>query len=1152
MANEEFLDALSPAAEKRLKSYHSEVMKLITDIGKVNTMQIGAKPPSGTDAAIKKLVDDVAKTDAAVKKLQASYIDASTAATKSANNQDASAKKILSSLEKETASRQALDKQRQKAANDNAVRQAKEDAAILKQLAIEDRAAQKKIANSKKIEAQKEKEWQQFQKDFAKYEAALLKEGNHYNQIQAEVNKLIPTYQNLAAKRELGLKLTKEETNQLSVLQGQLMRYQNSLIKIDEGMNRHTRKVGDYARANSNLTNSISQISRELPNFGQSFSIGVLSLTNNIGAVLDAVKQVKAENVALQAEGKNTKAVFSQVLTALLSWQTKLFVGIGIFSAYSKEIGAWASSIWNATDALDANAESQKKVNEAKERFNNNTAEYLQNAIKEYDATRRLREVIQDQTKDYEERLNAAERLKSKTGSFLDAFTKEQVVLAESGKFVKGYKDAVEELTAAQSKRADAELKIKASEKTFADASALIEEIRLRQQLNDEFNKTGANIDEIKKKISDRADKFNEMDEYVSNFGKVEVDALGRFSDAGIARLQTIYDNLRAEFETERKAVDDAYKATSRLDDQRKKENNKKGRTYDPEGAILDARLRYLKQLAETTQDEYNTEKELRERQIEDIKKLATNEKASFDGRLKAYGDYLQKKTDLINDGRDFELVQLQKDLGIEQEESEKARRASLKKAGNNAKAIWAINVFYQEEAIKRYAAYDAKVASINEKSAQEQTALAVETAEAEILIKTKQREMLAENDKLIRDSAIKTYQDVIAEEKNSLAVRQASFEAMLSLQRKQLDLDKNRELADDPNNADNIVLKYRALNKELDELATKGSPIADAVNQANEALHGMAKSITDSFLGDAGLGSLSQIFDGTFASVMEGFDNIADKGESAMKKVQYALLTTLQIAQEFYNKMSQASQENFEIERTNSERKYKIDLLFAGDNEAAKEELQKQAEERTRRINNREAKAKKELAKFNVILSASQGAIAAFSDGNVIKGAIFAAIIAGIAAIQIAQINAQSVPQYWKGTDNAPGGLAWTQEKGREIITDKQGRIKSTGSDKGATLTTLAKGDKVYTAEQTRQLMFNNELNGIMNSNRILPHHTQAFPIDELRAIGDRMEAAAGRQANITLQTNNDSLGNIISVVASGTQSANARKTLTPQKFQR
>ena len=82
--------------------------------------------------------------------------------------------------------------------------------------------------------------------------------------------------------------------------------------------------------------------------------------------------------------------------------------------------------------------------------------------------------------------------------------------------------------------------------------------------------------------------------------------------------------------------------------------------------------------------------------------------------------------------------------------------------------------------------------------------------------------------------------------------------------------------------------------------------------------------------------------------------------------------------------------------------------------------------------------------------------------------------------------VSSQEIPQYWKGTDNAEGGLAWTQEKGREIITDSQGRIKSTGSDKGAELTMLSKGDKVFTAEKSA-LMFDNSLNSMLLNNGIV-----------------------------------------------------------------
>jgi len=58
------------------------------------------------------------------------------------------------------------------------------------------------------------------------------------------------------------------------------------------------------------------------------------------------------------------------------------------------------------------------------------------------------------------------------------------------------------------------------------------------------------------------------------------------------------------------------------------------------------------------------------------------------------------------------------------------------------------------------------------------------------------------------------------------------------------------------------------------------------------------------------------------------------------------------------------------------------------------------------------------------------------------------------------------------KGTDNAPGGLAVVDEQGAEIITDKHGRIKDVGSNKGARFTMLDKGDKVITAQKTAKIL--------------------------------------------------------------------------------
>lgn len=58
------------------------------------------------------------------------------------------------------------------------------------------------------------------------------------------------------------------------------------------------------------------------------------------------------------------------------------------------------------------------------------------------------------------------------------------------------------------------------------------------------------------------------------------------------------------------------------------------------------------------------------------------------------------------------------------------------------------------------------------------------------------------------------------------------------------------------------------------------------------------------------------------------------------------------------------------------------------------------------------------------------------------------------------------------------PAGLAYTNERGAEIHTDRLGNIKDLGDNKGARLTMMEAGDKVYTAEQSKMLLFNDDLN--------------------------------------------------------------------------
>jgi tape measure domain-containing protein len=187
-------------------------------------------------------------------------------------------------------------------------------------------------------------------------------------------------------------------------------------------------------------------------------------------------------------------------------------------------------------------------------------------------------------------------------------------------------------------------------------------------------------------------------------------------------------------------------------------------------------------------------------------------------------------------------------------------------------------------------------------------------------------------------------------------------------------------------------------------------------------------------------------------------------------------------LSQELINTLAEISNARFENQLINLQKERDVAILFAGESVSAREEVERQYEARRAEIQRKQAEAQKKMAMFNIVTDTAQAVIASFIRDPT---GVLAILIGAIGAAQLALVASQPIPQFWQGTDNAPEGLAWTQEKGREIITDKSGKIKSLGSDKGAQLTMLDKGDKVFTAEKSA-LMFDNGLNSILANNGI------------------------------------------------------------------
>lgn len=136
-----------------------------------------------------------------------------------------------------------------------------------------------------------------------------------------------------------------------------------ALSALEQKTGRFQRNVGNYASGFNGLSNSINQVTRELPNFAQSATIGFMALSNNLPILADEIKRVVDANRLLQAEGKATTSVIGQIAKGIFNWQSLLITAISLSVIYAKEI----ANIFSNTKEL---SDAQKKLNDEMQKTN--------------------------------------------------------------------------------------------------------------------------------------------------------------------------------------------------------------------------------------------------------------------------------------------------------------------------------------------------------------------------------------------------------------------------------------------------------------------------------------------------------------------------------------------------------------------------------------------------------------------------------------------------------------------------------------------------------------------------------------------------------------------------------------------------------------
>lgn len=120
------------------------------------------------------------------------------------------------------------------------------------------------------------------------------------------------------------------------------------------------------------LGNSVNQLTRELPAFTYSVQTGFMAISNNIPMFVEAIGSIKKANLELAATGAPVQSVFSQISSAVFSWNTALSLGITALTMFSPMIADYISGFGES-------AEATRKAKQELDDYNRSFAKYIAN-----------------------------------------------------------------------------------------------------------------------------------------------------------------------------------------------------------------------------------------------------------------------------------------------------------------------------------------------------------------------------------------------------------------------------------------------------------------------------------------------------------------------------------------------------------------------------------------------------------------------------------------------------------------------------------------------------------------------------------------------------------------------------------------------------
>lgn len=810
------------------------------------------------------------------------------------------------------------------------------------------------------------------------------------------------------------------------------------LKQIDQGIGNSQRNVGNYKSGFDGLSNSINQISRELPAFANSAQTGFLALSNNIPILFDELKRINQEVKTLRQQGQQTPGVFQRVATSFLSWQTVLSFGVTLLTIYGKEIGNFVSSLFKGTQSLNAFAERQRILSES----------------------------LKESSNGFKESFQAISELRINVDLAKKGFLDKDEVLKQYNKTIGATTGQVETLDQVE-------------QQLVKNGEAYIKMMLLKAAAQLALEEAS------KKALQAEIDRQKNEDDFINNFDRARSTIFTPTAPGFVPQQNQEAERQAAEFRKKQGAArqkqlvkqsQDEAKALTKIaaDFQKQAAEISKGFNLDFFGGTDDGK-KTNDRLKTVRQELFQEERKAFQKQLEELSK---DEAISLQGRLAFREEAAELEKKIIREAAEFEIQQERDKLNAVLTDKDSTKNARI-----NA----------QEE-------FNATVASINRKAAFEQASAATKLEldlgkiKGDSLDRQRKqydeefRELVESNKRKEeeQDRFNKTQQDI-----DEQGLTNAFEERIAILDRNFAKIDRKRKDFPEQERKYNearikIQEEYqiRALESQIQfaeqqlaiekqrALGTNDREALQKIELAEKNLAGLRISLSK-LVADTAIKQQKRVSDAEEEELQKRLKNIREQNQTAL-----SLLTTLS---EIANIGNEAEKNRIqeEIDLIEKKKQKEIEAIQAttasAEEKAAKIKIveartaaqREQLELRQRQLEQRRARFQKALSIATIIASTREAVVAALGSKPYTPANIaFAAIVGAIGAAQLATVIATPIPKYKDGTKNHPGGLAIVGDGGRkEVAVTPQGDIFTTSAF--PSLVNLPKGTQVFKSEK-------------------------------------------------------------------------------------